>query len=175
MSYNNLPPQAYTKEMLTEAFQWLQHQPDQVRQSVTSPDSLVSLYRRSQKMGGPEVKEAPSTKSFKQELKNLAQEFKQFEEPRPTSPPQNLDWVSAPAASVPPQQPSVSFAPPQASFVVPPAPTIAVPAVSGIPQLDERSLESVRRCMRTMNLGSEAEALRALISLGDQQLKNIFP
>lgn len=100
----NLPPQAYTRETLTTAFAWLQTQPESVRKSATTPESLVSLYTRNQRFG-PELKnvstapisplagdddlmelsltEAPiSAQNFKTDLKTLAEGLKQFDDPR---------------------------------------------------------------------------------------------
>jgi hypothetical protein len=100
----NLPPQAYTRETLTQAFAWLQTQPEQIRRNATTPESLVSLYTRNQRFG-PEnrntstapisplagdddltelsLTEAPiSAQNFKTDLKTLAEGLKQFEDPR---------------------------------------------------------------------------------------------
>ena len=45
----NLPPEAFTKESLQEAFQWLQSQPESIRGLVDTPESLISIYRKSQR------------------------------------------------------------------------------------------------------------------------------
>src|SRR5688572_24243925 len=82
------PPQAYTREVLTTAFNWLQSQPDSVRRQATTPDSLVALYMRAQRHGSSSLAtslqtEAPvSSQNFMSDLKNLAEGLKQFEDPK---------------------------------------------------------------------------------------------
>ena len=88
-----LPPQAYTREILTAAFNWLQSQPESVRKLATTPDALVGLYMRAQRYGHSTLEsDAPvSGQSFMSDLKSLAEGLKQFEQP------------AAPAHSAPPQ------------------------------------------------------------------------
>lgn len=84
----SLPPQAYTREMLTTAFNWLQTQPESVRKMATSPDSLVCLYTRAQRMGSIALDtDAPvSSQNFMSDLKNLAEGLRQFDEPTKPTP-----------------------------------------------------------------------------------------
>ncbi|MCB0384601.1 MAG: hypothetical protein KDD43_04340 [Bdellovibrionales bacterium] len=58
-----------------------------------------------------------------------------------------------------------SFPPPQT-----PSPRPAQPL-----QVDGRSYEAIRRVQARMNLSTESEALRMLISLGYDRLRNILP
>ena len=44
MIRGNLPPQAYTKEVLAQAFAWLQTQDEKVKHMAQSSDALVALY-----------------------------------------------------------------------------------------------------------------------------------
>lgn len=69
---NPLPPQAYTKETLARAYQWLATQPDNIRELATSPDLLVSLYLKA-KLNGESSLERPSIQNFRSELKQLSQ------------------------------------------------------------------------------------------------------
>lgn len=71
MTLDFLPPQAYTKETLLKAYNWLQSQSDQVREMATTPDQLVSLFLKASRHG-QETLERPSLQNFKSELKNLA-------------------------------------------------------------------------------------------------------
>jgi hypothetical protein len=79
-----LPPQAYTRENLTAAFNWLQSQPESVKRLATTPDALVGLFMRAQRFGASSLEaDAPvSSQHFMSDLKNLAEGLKQFEEPR---------------------------------------------------------------------------------------------
>src|SRR4051812_44852045 len=88
MTMNPLPPQAYTKETLVKAYQWMQHQSDSIKEMATNPDMLVSLFLKA-KMQGEGALERPSIQNFKNELKNLAGMMGEFEVIEPqTMPPQ---------------------------------------------------------------------------------------
>lgn len=114
MTLDFLPPQAYTKETLLKAYNWLQSQSDQVKELATTPDQLVSLYLKSSRLGQDSIQrytsapstphpnqngfspsdaqQAPSIQSFKSELKNLAGMMGELEKPHqqsgyPTPPP----------------------------------------------------------------------------------------
>lgn len=79
-----LPPQAYTREMLSTAFQWLQHQPEHIKKLAQNPDALVGIYLRAQKFGNasPEADAPVSSQTFFTDLKNLTEAFKQTEQPK---------------------------------------------------------------------------------------------
>ena len=84
MNKKTLPPQAYTRDTVVEAFNWLQNQDEKVRSSVHSTDALVSLYLRTKRFGNALESEAPvSSKDFKLNLKNLARGLQEFEEQSP--------------------------------------------------------------------------------------------
>ncbi|WP_413292633.1 hypothetical protein ACLSU7_14515 [Bdellovibrio sp. HCB185ZH] len=71
MTMNPLPPQAYTKETLLKAYQWLMSQNSNIKEIATTPDMLVSLYLKSVR-DGESALERPSIKNFKSELKSLS-------------------------------------------------------------------------------------------------------
>ncbi|WP_413585373.1 hypothetical protein [Bdellovibrio sp. HCB274] len=71
MTMNPLPPQAYTKETLLKAYQWLMSQNSNIKEIATTPDMLVSLYLKATR-DGESALERPSIKNFKSELKSLA-------------------------------------------------------------------------------------------------------
>ncbi len=82
MTTANYPPQAYTREVLTQAFHWLRTQPQSVKDRAVSADSLVSLYlhaRRQEHLGSWESEAPVSSENFKSDLKDLAQGLRQFE------------------------------------------------------------------------------------------------
>ena len=106
MTFDFLPPQAYTKETLLKAYNWLQSQSDQVKELATTPDQLVSLFLKSTRLGQEslqrytnsttstfsntsapvmttptEQSDRPSLQSFKSELKNLAGMMGDLEKP----------------------------------------------------------------------------------------------
>ena len=140
----DLPPEAFTKETLQEAFQWLQQQPEAVKATIHTPERLVSLYRKSQRLD--QNNDAPvSSKKFNDELKSLASSLDEF-------------------SSQPVKKASVTFeqtSSKKASFstpILPPTPKEAV--------LDAISQERVAQVQKRFNLSSEQEAVRLLISLG---------
>lgn len=82
MSFRTPPPQAYTRDTIVEAFNWLQTQTESVREIAKTTDVMVSLYLRAKrnKENGKIEDEAPvSSRNFKSDLKNLAEGLKAFE------------------------------------------------------------------------------------------------
>lgn len=75
---NPFPPQAYTRETLVKAYQWLQAQSPQLKELASTPDLLISLYQKAQ-MQGREALERPTLANFKSELKSLAGMMGEFE------------------------------------------------------------------------------------------------
>jgi hypothetical protein len=169
MIRGNLPPQAYTKEVLAQAFTWLQGQDDKIKQMAQSSDSLVALYLRAKRHGDQPSGDAPaSVESFRHQLKTLAHDLQQFiteeEKPKiPSSIPQIDDFKEEPrrqaqAAPTPMVQPQPAPAPQQ----------------TGALTLDSHSLEILRKVRNHLNLSSDMEALRMLLSLGFERLQILF-
>lgn len=67
-----LPPQAYTKETLIQAYNWLRSQPPHIQELAKSPDTLVALYTKTL-IHGENYLNRSNIQGFKTELKNLAQ------------------------------------------------------------------------------------------------------
>jgi hypothetical protein len=186
-----LAPQAYTKETLAKAFDWLQHQPVNVKQVATSPDVLVGLFLKAQRQGITHIDaDAPvSSKKFIDDLKNLKKEFAVFDEPKsPAAPAPHAPGAPAeqPVIPQPFAQPSQQHVPQGASAAPPqppsypvnpvyhqpaPAPTYSVAAVQ-TPSLalDETSLKILHNVQQRFNLSSPQEALRMVISVGYQHI-----
>ena len=148
------PPQAYTRDILAAAYEWLRSQPQSIRELATNSDNLVALFMQSKRRGGtvmpPTMPAMPevSSETFKQDLRALAEGFKQFEQ--------------APSASN-----NISVTPVQPTAPVQPT----IPPQS----LDPRTLEMLRKTQSLCNLGSEREALRMLIALGYERIRELFP
>lgn len=84
----NIPPQAYTRDTLVKAIEWMSQQSPAVRERANSADLIVSYYLQARRRMSAAQMEAPvSGEAFKQDLKHLAQDLKQFEEPS-APPPQ---------------------------------------------------------------------------------------
>ena len=174
MSFDFLPPQAYTKETLLKAYNWLQNQSDQVKELATTPDQLVSLYLKSTRLGQDSLQryttqtpqttnsssqqadaDRPSLQSFKSELKNLAGMMDGLEKP---------PAISQSAAPQQPQQ-----AAPVTNTYVPPA-----PRVNAAPQYDEMTQNLIQEVKNELNLSSDVEALRMLVKIGYQKVRSLY-
>lgn len=185
---NTLPPQAYTREMLAQAFLWLQDQPDTIKSMAQTPDTLVGLYLRAKRNGESSLESvAPrSTESFRSTLRDLANSIQQFNPPIGASPstqpagpvtaaPFVQNFQTQPAE--PNRRPTNPFL--QTGFINPSLQegARAEEYISSPPSnmpLDPRSLDAVRTVMRQLNLSHEVEAVRLLISLGFERLKPLL-
>lgn len=169
MTVNPLPPQAYTKETLQKAYTWLLTQSASVKEMANSQDMLVSLYLKAQRNGDASL-ETPSIQNFKQELKSLATMIGDLQTPTQAS--QQAPAASTYTTALPtyPTYPTSSSAPaaPQARMPQNFAPS--APPVNG---LDEQSLAAIQEVKAALNLSSDVEAMRALISLGFKQFKKM--
>lgn len=186
-------PQAYTKETLSKAFEWLQHQPASVKQAAANPDMLVSIYLQAQRQGIQKIDaDAPvSSRKFIDDLKTLSRDFAQFEDSpsasstatkvlTPPAPSPVIQQQRAPEAPVmqqqvqAPQQPQPMInTPPQINVppLSPPAPQMRQQTTSdGFFSLDEKSLVVVRRLQERFNLSTPQEALRMIIAVGIEQI-----
>lgn len=82
MTMNPLPPQAYTKETMLKAYQWLMVQNSSIKEMATTPDILVSLYLKATRDGDHSL-DRPSIQNFKNELKSLAGMMGELDRPQP--------------------------------------------------------------------------------------------
>lgn len=98
---NHLPPQAYSKETLIQAYNWLRHQPPQVQELAKTPDVLVSLFSKAQMHGDAYMNRA-HMQNFKSELKSLANLMGDFDPDEVTEQGQsqqmNTQLLSSPGA-----------------------------------------------------------------------------
>ncbi|MFN8791840.1 MAG: hypothetical protein ACK5Y2_10345 [Bdellovibrionales bacterium] len=187
MTLDFLPPQAYTKETLLKAYNWLQDQTDQVREMASTPDHLVSLYLKATRHGA-ESAERPSLQNFKSELKSLAGMMGDLEKkPKAPTPaqapaPQTVAPVATatPPASAPSMapRPAVSGTATQMGTAVTsgtPGPTATVPATAPRgPAVDELTQTLIREVKTELNLSSDHEALRMLVKIGYQKVRSLY-
>lgn len=182
MTMNPLPPQAYTKETMLRAYQWLQAQPSSIRELAMTPDILVSLYLKASREGA-EALERPSIQNFKTELKTLAGLMGEFESPAPTqvyhnAPRATMAPPAAPIAQAQPPQPPPQPAAPKASpppIAATPTPNFvtAPPSVDFL-SLDPQTLEMLKETKVDYNLSTEIEALRMLVKIGFTKAKTLL-
>ncbi len=171
MSFDFLPPQAYTKETLLKAYNWLQNQSDQVKELATTPDQLVSLYLKSTRLGQDslqrytsmtpnqtttaQTEDRPSLQSFKSELKNLAGMMDGLEKP--------------PVVQQQPIQQTQAAAPVTNTYVSAPA-----PRTNTALQYDEMTQNLIQEVKNELNLSSDVEALRMLVKIGYQKVRSLY-
>ncbi len=176
---NPLPPQAYTKETLVQAYAWLQAQSDHIKEIATTPDVLVSLFLKA-KMQGDGALERPSIQNFKNELKNLAGMMGEFEvldsaEPLPAqtnSAPtfrfRSQDFRNEKSQDKIQEKPSERDAP------APVAPSSSSSTSQPASSVDSRSLDMIQEVKNQFNLSSDTEAMRMLIAVGYNQVKTLL-
>lgn len=173
MTVNPLPPQAYTKETLQKAYSWLLTQNASVKEMATSQEILVSLYLKAQRSGDAAL-ETPSIQNFKQELKSLATMMGDLQ---PSHSQPVAQQPHAPVMQTPAHQPSAqahqtATAQPRVRNNMPQSFAPSAPASSNF-TLDEQSMQAIIDVKHALNLSTDSEALRALISLGYRQFKKI--
>lgn len=186
MTMNPLPPQAYTKETMLRAYQWLQAQPSSIRELAMTPDILVSLYLKASREG-EQALERPSIQNFKTELKNLAGLMGEFESPAVSTPAGShgpapraqVPTSNYDQAPVPPAPPKKMAPPPPPTSPTPVAPQPTLPQNAALPSvdfltLDSKTLEMLRETKEDYNLSSEGEALRMLIKIGFSKAKSLL-
>lgn len=146
-----LPPQAYTREMLTTAYHWLQAQPESIRKLAQTSDALVGLYLRAQRYGQVSAEnDAPVTsQAFASDLKVLAEGLRQFEDPV---------RQNEPVFSAPRPQPAMSLKPEQMS-------------IQGISPATQSMIREVRS---QLNLSSDAETINFLTAIAYKNIKNLL-
>lgn len=176
-----LPPQAYTRDILIKAYEWLRDQPSALQGKAQDADSLVALYMQSRRRTSQDSWEQKvTTETFKNDLRHLAEDLKQFETPAPVvapSPPQRSILAttqeqhytmpdSAPKPAPRAQMPTMHETPQ-------PERQTSTTYVSGL-QLDERSLKMAREIQNRFNLSSEMEAIRMLLVLGYEKARPLL-
>ncbi len=218
MANQNLPPQAYTKETVAQAYTWLQQQPEDIKQQAENTDTLVALFMRAKRNTGSAEQDYPvSSQNFRNDLKQLAGELNQFTDKNDTPP---LNNVKPPSHTTPPTSPPPTPNTPPAPSQVPgfarqawpesgspngytqevgnevrfqfqkptttaQQPPPSVPLVNNTPSsgvspkdlmqlLDSRSIQTILEVKERLNLSSETEVLRLLITMGKEKLSSIL-
>ncbi|WP_374034061.1 hypothetical protein ACES2I_15940 [Bdellovibrio bacteriovorus] len=200
MTMNPLPPQAYTKETMLKAYQWLMVQNSSIKEMATTPDILVSLYLKATRDGEHSL-ERPSIQNFKNELKSLAGMMGELDR----APQASSVVVQAAAAAAVQAQPvmapqqavhQVQHVPQMQQQVLPPVQPVMTmppaPATQTQVSYTEKTLTTTSRTPETLdmldcgskamiqevkdefNLSSDLEALRMLIKIGYSRSKGLL-
>lgn len=188
----NLPPQAYTRDTLVKAIEWLQTQPPTVRERATSADLLVNIYLQARRRAAVQMEAPVSGENFKSDLKHLVEDLKQFEEPSAPPPqagrnpshgsfdmhaPVEPVFKPAPAIETPLMQALAAAPMAHHQPHAPQTPTASAsqPKPGTTWQVDAKSLAAAREIQQRLNLSSEGEGLRLLITLGAERARALFP
>ena len=195
MSTGNLyPPQAFTREMLSQAYIWLQAQPESVRELARNPESLIALYLKTQRSllhnqkkmesqsSNPHADAPVSAQNFMTDLKSLAEGLKQFEDPTLAAPTANTNQsrereFQTPqnfAAQLRSEIPSARNPIQNMSSMAPPPPVYSQAGVSANPQLNSNSQYMIREVKEKLNLSSDLEALNMLVAIAYKNLKSLI-
>lgn len=178
MTMNPLPPQAYTKDILLKAYQWLMLQNSSIKEMATTPDILVSLYLKTTR-DGEHALDRPSIQNFKNELRSLAGMMGELDRP-PQAP------VVTPKMMPPMVETPTAIATPNAATMPASAPTqtqvsytektmtATTRKVDLLEQLDSCSRSMIHEVKEEFNLSSDIEALRMLIKVGYTRSKNLL-
>lgn len=178
MTMNPLPPQAYTKDIMLKAYQWLMVQNASIKEMATTPDILVSLYLKATR-DGDHALERPSIQNFKNELKSLAGMMGELDRPanKSVAAPATPVQAAAPAAATPtPAVAPVLAAAPQIPQQVIEEKTASAPSTTStaLESLDCASLLMIQEVKEEFNLSSDLEALRMLIKIGYSRSRNLL-
>lgn len=188
MTMNPLPPQAYTKDILLKAYQWLMSQNSSIKEIATTPDILVSLYLKATR-DGEHALERPSIQNFKNELRSLAGMMGELDRPQSKSASMPAAAVSAGPATLAPAAPVMASAVRETALEpssTAPAPTqtqvsytektmtATTRKVDVLEQLDNSSRTMIQEVKEQFNLSSEMEALRMLVKVGYTRSKNLL-
>jgi hypothetical protein len=223
---HNLPPQAYTRDVLVKAIDWVSTQPSSVRERAASADALVSLYLQARRRPDWHQEAPVSGEAFRSDLQHLAHDLRQDEPiavPKQTAPSASLKPVepidqgqmteplfraaqqytqqkhaescSASASRTPEPilfeqkdfsretpddrtseaKSEPSFAPPSRPA---PQPTMTIKknaSNANLPILDSRTMSAAKEIQSRLNLSSESEAIRFLVTLGLERARQLFP
>lgn len=151
MTLGMLPPQAYTKETLAQAYTWLKDQPERITRLATTPDTLVSLYLKARRGGRldnasdsitiPPQSIPVSSQRFESELRQMASELKE-----PISLEENKNFYVE-----------------------------AEPKKTFTESLGNECRSMIEDIKKKLHLESDLEIMRMLITLGYYQLRTILP
>ncbi len=169
-----LPPQAYTRDTLVKAIEWLSQQAPGVRERATSADLIVSHYLQACRRTAAQMETPVSGETFKSDLKHLAEDLKQFEEPIAPPPHGRASSHSHMYEKIRIAPPPPVFHPSEPLFEPAPPPRDTAQKPTTWP-VDARSLSAARELQQRLNLSSHSEALRLLVQLGAERARALFP
>ena len=167
------PPEAASKEVVAKAFQWLQNQPQNIKDLAQTKDQLVALYLKHQRTS-PQNDAPVSSKLFVSELKDLAKGIEAFENSGPPAhaPNENSAMGMAPPGtpgSAYTQEPSKKASVYRSKIMQPTKPASSTPMSLGH-EVDPKTRQFLTEIRLRFNLSNDNEALRMLVAVGYEKL-----
>jgi hypothetical protein len=172
---NPLPPQAYTKDILLKAYQWLMSQNTNIKEIATTPDALVSLYLKAIRDGDSSL-DRPSIQNFKNELRSLAGMMGELDRS-----PTVKDYINPPKYNQ--TNPNTNSSPinpyssPQTHPMNPTYPSMTLTAPSAeliMDSFDKGTFTMIQEVKQEFNLSSDMETVRMLIKFGYIKSKDML-
>ncbi len=179
MNNNNRPPQAYPRETLNKAYEWLSQQTPATRELAKDMETLVTLYLQDQKLKERRKKKHDDSAEFQKELKSLAESVESFNDQSDKKPQAS----SAKTQDSETNKTKSSFSTnTYRSGFIDPQKYLQEHRERNSNPLQQYSMNANSTKVKSMlldtqnklNLSNEQEALSALVSLGYEQIKKIF-
>lgn len=178
-----MPPQAYSKQDILKAMEWLEKQSDQVRSQATNADVLMGMYKKALIYGDSFIdKQSPiSGESFKNELKGIAEQLGGFDEAPSAKISRKVSEVSPISYHVEPET-EAEVMPASNNHDVIQKENIKISIQRqlqtkdhgfNLSSLDSVTQSRVKEVRARFNLSRDEEALRMLISIGYEKLQKI--
>lgn len=177
MTMNPLPPQAYTKETMLKAYQWLMGQSSSIKEMATTPDILVSLYLKTTRDGSAAL-DRPSIQNFKNELRSLAGMMGELDRPPVATPtpvmmPQSTVMVQPPTPPMPPAPAPMPVQNQTQVSYTEKTLTATTRNHDVLDVLDLSTRDMIQEVKEEFNLSSDLEALRMLVKIGYGRAKGL--
>jgi hypothetical protein len=177
-----IPPQAFSKQDILKAMEWLEKQSDQVRSLATNADALMGLYKKALIYGDSFVdKQSPvSEGSFRSELKDIAERLGSFDEASNNAPPMTAKKVSQVSPLTYQVEPTEERSLTQdmiqkENIKISIQRQMQTTKEEGfnIQTLDSLTQSRVKEIRTRFNLSKDEEAIRMLVTVGYEKLQNI--
>lgn len=176
-----MPPQAYSKQDILKAMEWLEKQSEPVKSQATNADALMGLYKKALIYGDTFVdKQAPvNGDSFRSELRDIAERLGSFDvSPSVSTQTKKISQVSPLSYQVEAEEPR------QQVHDVVQKENIKISIQRQLQQttkdesfniqaLDTLTQSRVKEIRTRFNLSRDEEAIRMLVTVGYEKLQNI--
>mgnify|MGYP001441661732 CR=1 FL=1 len=171
MANGNLPPQAFSSQEVNKAMRWLDQQPKHIKTMVDSTAALMALYRQASLYGDKFYEKYPSVNEerFRQDLHNIANQLSGFsgkQKPQVKSHDIILEEEETAKESSTVEKERLNFSVEREKSSTTRSQNLSE-------ALDSLSKQRIADVKRRLNLSSDTEVIRMLITLGAERLKDL--